>query len=354
MSYSVSTILHPHKDKNGLQKIQIMVIYHRERAYIKTDFRVKKEDFGNLPQKVQSILNKKKTEAEDILLDAIRAGSFDLKKIFIPKEKKDSGLHDYIISLSQRLKGRFSNGSLRHYISLANKIDGVKLSEISVQWLQRFEQKLREDLDGNTVNANMKRLKSILYKASHEGLIEESNFKRYKVPAYKQKIVEYLTEQELTEFAKIVKAVNNPTKKLSGYYYLLSAYTGWRISDCKLFNRSMIHGTRITLRAKKNSEIVSIPIHSRLKEVLKFLKGKSFDLSEPNVRIYVKEIASDAGIKKNVKFHSARHSFAMLLMANGFTIDEVAQVLGDSPLIARVYARIHNESLDKKIRERLG
>ena len=77
-------------------------------------------------------------------------------------------------------------------------------------------------------------------------------------------------------------------------------------------------------------------------------------LCEPLIRLYVKSLAADAGINKDVIFHSSRHTFAMLLMSNGFTIDEASELLGDTPLVAKVYARIHNEQLDKKIIEKLG
>jgi len=35
-----------------------------------------------------------------------------------------------------------------------------------------------------------------------------------------------------------------------------------------------------------------------------------------------------AGIKSDVKVHSGRHSFAMLMISKGLSIDEVAELLG--------------------------
>lgn len=152
---------------------------------------------------------------------------------------------------------------------------------------------------------------------------------------------------------KTVKVQTVKGKRIAGYYFLLSCYTGWRISDVKRFDSKMIHGKSLVLRAKKNGQIVSMPIIPRLKEVLNFVTKNPFDISEQRVRDHVKDLCEKAGIKK-VNFHASRHSFGMLLMANGFTIDEAAVLLGDSKIIAEVYARVHNASLDKKIRERLG
>lgn len=348
MSYSITQIIHPRKDKNGQQKIQIRVIYNRTRVYLTTDFKT-----GSDNPKINASVRKQITDAEDLLLDAIRGGSIsaaEFKTLYKKEKAKSIYLIDYIQTLTERLK--LSKGTLSHYTSLGNKVGLVKLSEINIPWLEKFEKSLT--LDGNTINANMKRFKSILFKAAAEGFIKEESFKRYRVPAYKQKLVDYLTEKEVKAVTKIVKAVNVHAKKVAGYYFLLSCFTGWRISDVKRFNSSMIHGNNIVIRAKKNGQIVSFPIIPRLKEVLKFVTKNPFDISEQAAREFIREIARDAGITKKLKFHSSRHTFGMILMSNGFTMDEIAEKLGDSVLISKVYARVHNESLDKKIRERLG
>lgn len=350
MPYSISQIVHPYKDKDGKQKIQVRIIYNRARVYLKTDFKTGSENV-----KVNAIVKKQMSEAEDTLLDALRTGPIstaEFRALFKQEKAKTIYLCDYIETLTERLKGKLSDGTLRHYSSLSNKIGLVKLSDINVPWLEKFEKSLH--LDPNTVFANMKRFKSILFKAANDGFIKEDQFKRYRVPAYKQKLVDYLTEKEIAAFTKVVKAVNIHSKKVAGYYFLLSCYTGWRIGDVQKFSPEMIRDGRIVLRASKNKRIVSIPIHTRLKDVLRFVEKNPFDISEKTAREFVKELSGLAGIRWNVKFHSARHSFAMLLMANGFTTDEVAELIGDSALIAKVYARVHNESLDKKIRERLG
>jgi site-specific recombinase XerD len=72
------------------------------------------------------------------------------------------------------------------------------------------------------------------------------------------------------------------------------------------------------------------------------------------MRKYVKELAMLAGLSRKIKVHTARHTFAIMLIEKGFSIDEVAQLLGDSRDIARIYARITNTHLHNKFKERLG
>jgi integrase len=145
-----------------------------------------------------------------------------------------------------------------------------------------------------------------------------------------------------------------------GYYFLLSCLAGYRIGDLMRFdyNKSVhangMHGNNLVLRAKKNGEVVSIDIYFKLEMVLEQIKDHKLQISETHFRKYLKGIISLCGIKKDVTPHSGRHSFAMMLMNKGFTIDEVAELLGDSELIAKVYARITNEQLNKKVKERLN
>jgi hypothetical protein len=41
-------------------------------------------------------------------------------------------------------------------------------------------------------------------------------------------------------------------------------------------------------------------------------------------------------------------------MENGFEQDDVAALLGDSPDVARIYARVTNKRLERKIMEKFG
>jgi site-specific recombinase XerD len=275
-------------------------------------------------------------------------------------KQKNIFVNDFIEKLRTDYIGKMSEGRLRHYKVIQGKVNAFKpkltFTQIDISFLQDFEASLRKkNLDVNTIQSNMNILKSICSKAHEVGLIEESQFKKYKLPKYEQKLIEFLTEEEIKGVHELVEQIENRAHKLSGYYFLLSCYTGYRISDAGRFEyEKMVSEGMIVLRARKNKTIVSIPVHSRLKKVLDFVKENPLNISEQKVREYVKEICKLKGIKKNVKFHTARHSFAMLLMKNGFSLEEVAELLGDTLNVARVYAKIHNESLNKKILERLG
>jgi site-specific recombinase XerD len=86
---------------------------------------------------------------------------------------------------------------------------------------------------------------------------------------------------------------------------------------------------------------------------LRYIKTHPCTLSEQHIREHIKELCNWCGIKKHIKFHSGRHSWGMLLMDKGFSLEETAATLGDTLDVAKIYARISNEQLSRKINERL-
>ena len=67
------------------------------------------------------------------------------------------------------------------------------------------------------------------------------------------------------------------------------------------------------------------------------------------MNLYLKEIAEACGLKKNLTFHMARHTFATTVtLSNGVPIETVSKLLGHSKIAStQVYARV----VERKISE---
>jgi site-specific recombinase XerD len=244
-------------------------------------------------------------------------------------------------------------------LSLAADLDAfdkhLYLDKINVGILNSFISEQANTWEQNTLNKKAKHLKAFLNRAYERQLVTHDQYISFKVPSYVQKIPTYISEKEMADFKAICDTVKQPLMKMSGYYFLLSCYAGYRISDLKRFDYAeSVKAKKIVLTAKKNKEIVSIPIHSRLQEILDYCKENPLTIAEQNMRDYVKQIAKLAGIKKDLRVHDGRHSFAMMLMDRGFDTEEVAELLGITQKVAKVYARISNNRLSSKVLERLG
>jgi len=72
-------------------------------------------------------------------------------------------------------------------------------------------------------------------------------------------------------------------------------------------------------------------------------------ITNEKVNLYLKEIADAVGIKKNLTFHMARHTFATTVtLSNGVPIETVSKLLGHTKLTTtQIYARVLEEKLSQ-------
>ena len=70
--------------------------------------------------------------------------------------------------------------------------------------------------------------------------------------------------------------------------------------------------------------------------------------------IIQEDTSGHRGLASSWTIIPARSLAGLHYIFKGFTIDEVAELLGDSKEVARIYARITNLQLHKSIKERLG
>jgi site-specific recombinase XerD len=366
MAYSTSLIQNPYVDVKGLQKIHVRLIHNRTIVYAPTEFKVTAKQFNgwitNHPNKdrMNTLLRKQLNEINNRLQDAMMfKKSFTKAELntIVKGESKDT-LAAFIDKLIADKV--VDHGTLRQYATIKNKIESyhadVKLSDITAVWMKQYERHLKtmkNPNSNNTINTNMKRLQGILTKAAERGLIDKKTSQGYTPPPYIQEIPEYLEQSEVADiFDKIPEFPE--LHQTAGYYFLLGCRAGYRISDLKTFSFDKVKGERIILRAKKNGKIASLLIYPELQKILDKVKDRPFSMAEETMRKYVKEICRAAGIKRNIKIHTARHTFGMMLADKGFSIDEIAELLGDTPRVARIYARISNSRLDKQVREKLS
>ena len=372
MGYSITPILNGYKDKNNLQQVQLQVIFDRKKAFIGMPLKLAADQLSektvvNHPfkAKLNNIIGSKIHEIEGKLLEALKHSDTitlsDLKEICRGKTKSNGEkVTEYFDELQNILKGKLSPGRMKHYAVCKTKLDEynphLTWRDIDDTFPDKIERYIRsKGVKSSTLASNMSIIKAAFQRAKKAKLLVNNPFEDYSIPKVIEETPEYLTEDEINKFSDKVNDLADSAHKRAGYYFLLSCYTGYRLSDSIGFDYSKnVQDEQIVLRAKKNNMLVSIPIHARLKPVLEYVKNNPVNLSEEKIREYVKMICKFAGINKHVKFHTARHSFAMLLMAKGFSIDEVADMLGDTPNIARTYAKISNVHLSNKILDRLG
>lgn len=133
--------------------------------------------------------------------------------------------------------------------------------------------------------------------------------------------------------------------------FLFSCFCGLRISDierlkwCDLSNEN--GQIRADIRQKKTDEPLYLPLSAN---AVKWLPERGSAADTDNVfhglcggvaSHIVKDWAKGAGITKNVKFHTARHTFATMLLTKGADLYTTSKLLGHKDIsTTQIYAKI--------------
>ena len=168
----------------------------------------------------------------------------------------------------------------------------------------------------------------------------------------------YLTEQELERILQ--KDFNSRRLEQVRDVFIFSCFTGLSYVDVKNLTKENVcisfDGKQwLRLHRQKTSTAVNLPLLKTPLAILKKYEDKLSDgrllpvLSNQKLNSYLKEIADICGIKKNLTFHLARHTFATTTtLAKGVPIETVSKMLGHTNIkTTQIYARITND----KIRE---
>ena len=139
--------------------------------------------------------------------------------------------------------------------------------------------------------------------------------------------------------------------------FLFSCFCGLRWSDVKSLTwediRSEENHLVIAKQMEKTREWVVIPLN---KEAASFLPPKKgtfvFDLpSSTAANADLKRWARAAGIRKKVTFHTARHTFATLLLTLGADLYTTSKLLGHTNITTtQIYAEIVDEKKSRAVR----
>lgn len=166
----------------------------------------------------------------------------------------------------------------------------------------------------------------------------------------------YLTREELQRFADAPTATANEADTKQAF--LFSCFCGLRISDIERLQWGDIVESegqmRIEMRMQKTQDLLYIPLSKQAQMYLPERAAASdtdkvFTLCGRRIiAIHVRNIAAAAEISKVVTFHTARHTFATLLLTQGADIYTTSKLLGHASIsTTQIYAKI----VDEKKRE---
>src|SRR5690606_20174724 len=204
-----------------------------------------------------------------------------------------------------------------------------------------------------TVMKHIQRFRKIVTLGYHIEWIDRDPFIRWK-PTYEKRERPFLTDNELSN----IETYNFPIARLERVrdLFIFSCYTGISYIDViNLTSNNVLKGIDgndwIFTSRQKTKSPVKVPLLKKAKELLiKYhdhpmtqITGTLFPvITNEKMNLYLKEIADACGIKKNLTFHMARHTFATTVtLSNGVPIETVSKLLGHSKIAStQIYARV--------------
>ena len=254
------------------------------------------------------------------------------------------------------------------FIQKQFKSADLYLHELDYKFIYDFETFLRnhkpvdhqKPLNNNGVMKHIIRVKKMVHLAIRLEWISKDPFANYRLKILKVNR-EHLSEKELKTMENKVFDIDRID--MIRDLFVFCSYTGLTYVDViNLKHDNIVEATDGEMWVRTCRQKTNIPVNTPLLpkavEILKKYKDNQRAsvtntvfpvVSNQKVNAYLKEIAEVCGIKKNITFHLARHTFATTVtLSNGVPIETVSKMLGHTKIATtQIYAKVS----EKKISE---
>jgi len=282
---------------------------------------------------------------------------------FANEFKQNTNFIDYFTEQTEKSKQSVGNygiwdSTLKHIVKFA----GTKISfkEIDQTFCENFRDYLKDSarkpngqpLASSSVASYFSKFRACLKEAVKKKIIVSNPAIDVNSPRIIENIREYLTLEELKEIVK-AECRYDILKRA----FIFSCLTGLRWSDINNLKWSELQkttdGYRITFHQQKTKGLQYLDLSEQARgylgeagnpedRVFTGLKYSSY------VNVELTKWMMRAGVTKNITFHCARHTFAVLQLSLGTEIFTLSKLLGHSELkTTQIYAKI----IDEKKRE---
>lgn len=280
---------------------------------------------------------------------------------------------DYIAALAERRRRDDSQGNIGNWLSMlkhAEEYDRGRrtpLKKVDRRWVEGFKQHLEgaerfggcatsfaRTLAPNTRASYFNKMRAALRSALADGLIRSDPAAGVRGFAQTEAEREFLTLDELRAMAS-TPCEDDRTRRA----FLFSCLTGLRRSDISRLTWDEVSEqdgfTRLTFRQKKTGGLEYMDINRQAADLMgerRLDGGPVFgEVKSPSSANHcIKAWALRAGVRKEITFHCARHTFAVLMLDIGTDIYTVSKLLGHRELATtQIYAKVLDKNKQRAV-----
>ena len=208
----------------------------------------------------------------------------------------------------------------------------------------------------NSVRLYFQKLTCVLHHASKEGLFDDRILQRVRRLPKPKEQKGYLTEKDIN---KLIRTRSHGKHGNIEAMFLFSCLTGLRFSDVKALRwKDVKHDgkrLRIEFLQHKTGTSESLPLSDGAEALLRGQARTGATVFEPVTNQWangvLKKWMAAAGIKNPATFHTARHTFCVMLLTRGVPIFTVQKLMCHSDIgTTKVYADILSRTKAKAVR----
>lgn len=285
---------------------------------------------------------------------------------FKPRAIRAVKFKPYFLALAKKRKKSSVWMSCLSHIGAYCDADKLCFGDINKRWIEGFVTYLSAT-DNRSATNSQRGLKSgtqylyyailraCLRQAIKDGIIVNNPLVGIVPPRPGDSSRQFLTMEELKKLAG-TPCAHKPLKDA----FLFSCLTGLRYSDIKKLTwgevQKMDGYTRLVFKQKKTGGLEYLDIAPQA-ESLMGRRGNpadrvfaDFALSATSVCYTISQWVSRAGIVKHITFHSARHTFAVMMLDLDVDIYTVSKLLGHRELsTTQIYAKVLDKNKQKAV-----
>jgi integrase len=366
--------------KEGTSQVFIFVYMQKKRVTFQTGVYltpnqwdeekcvVKKSIKGS--DKMNLVIRDVAAKVNDILV------TFQLKNIPVTPEalrmeySRSSYGFDFIDFMERAIderKGEITDSTMRLHKAILAKLQAYKsriiTDELTEEFFVNYNRYMKTTLknDLNTRHGNIKTIRSYINIAVRKGMLEKNPVGKNPVKRGNTNRI-FLTEEELKAMIELYrKKTLSESRQHVLRYFLFGCFTGLRISDIRRVTLDNIVGDILVIIPYKTKNVtgktIKIPLSTMAKQLIEDegpyrINGNIFNcIAEQNMRGYIKLVAKECDITKEISFHCARHTFATIFLRNTHNLAALQKVLGHANVReTMVYAHTLTEDVEKEMK----
>jgi integrase/recombinase XerD len=359
---------------NGLCSVKIKITYNRKRKYFSTGIDLNPDEFDTVffgkrktdkQKEIKTKVEYFETKANDVI-NLLAVFSFDaFEEHFLDQRNTADSVSFAFDKYIANLKLENRIGTLVTYECAKKSIEkfnkNLTFAEITPNLLKRYENfMINKGSSISTVGIYLRSLRAVYNLQNIDVSVYPfgQGKNKYTIPTSKN------TKKALTldEIGKIYnfKGEMSRTKEMAKDYWLfLYLCNGMNVKDFCLLKWADIKGNMLTykraktLRSQRESKNIAVALKPETMDIIKkwgqpsvnkdafifpHLNSKMNEIQKMAIykqltkiiNKYIKQIAKELEIDKNVTTYFARHSFATVLKRSGAKIEMISELLGHS------------------------